>query len=145
MKLTHAMVLEGVIDTLRDQIAPGLEDPFGREAARLAGSLIAIAGRSGEDAVAIRVAENDRMRAIFGEAAAVASDAALRGKLEAAASSSDPGLRLGELDAETGRLRALLVELHAWLEEQDGAEARRLDRAIWLALREAELARAPRG
>lgn len=145
MKLTHATVLEGVIDSLREQVAPGLDDPFAREAARMAGSLIAIAGRAAEDAVAIRVEENARMRGIFGEAAAIAGDAALRGKLEAAASSSDPGLRLGELDGETGRLRSLLVELHAWLEEQDGAEARRLDRTIWLALRDAELARAPRG
>ena len=145
MKLTHAEVLEGVIAALRDQVAPALEDGFAREAARLSQSLIAIAGRAGDDAAAIRVAENARMRRIFAEAADVIADAALAEQLAAAAASSDPGLRLSELDTETGRLRALLVELHARLEAIDSPAARRLDCAIWCALRDAEMARAPRG
>ncbi len=145
MKLTSATVLEGVIEALRDQIAPGLDDAFAREAARMAGSLIAIAGRAGEDAAAIRVEENARMRAIFGEAAGIVGDASLAMKLKQAAGSSDPGLRLSELDAETGRLRAILVELHGWIESAEGADARRLDHAIWCAMRNAEMARAPRG
>jgi hypothetical protein len=145
MKLTHAEVLEGVIAALRDQIAPELEDGFAREAARMAQSLIAIAGRAGDDAAAIRVAENARMRRIFAEAAGVIADAALAEQLSTAAASSDPGLRLSELDMETGRLRTLHVELHARLEAIDSAAAQSLDRAIWCALRDAEIARAPRG
>ena len=145
MKLTSAMVLEGVIESLRDQIAPGLDDAFAKEAARMAGSLIAIAGRAGEDAAAIRVEENDRMRSIFAEAAEVVSEEGLSARLREAAQSQDPGLRISQLDAETGRLRKLLVELHAWLEERGEPEARRLDQAIWRAIRDAEMARAPRG
>ncbi|MGE3693391.1 MAG: hypothetical protein AB7F98_18595 [Novosphingobium sp.] len=145
MKLTNAAVLEGVIDALRDQIAPGLSDPFTIDAARMAGSLIAIAGRAGEDAAAIRVEENARMRAIFAEAVEVVADSDLVVRLREAAESSDPGLRIGELDSEVGRLRALLVELHAWLEVQSDPGARRLDQAIWRAIRDAEMARAPRG
>jgi hypothetical protein len=145
MRLTSATVLEGVIDMLRDQIAPGLSDGFAKEAARMAGSLIAIAGRAGEDAAAIRVEENARMRAIFAEAADVVSDPGLSTRLGEAALSQDPGLRISQLDAETGRLRKLLVELHAWLEERSEPEARRLDQAIWRAIRAAELARAPKG
>ncbi len=145
MKLTHAQVLEGVIEALRDQIAPGLDDAFAKEAARMAGSLIAIAGRAGEDAAAIRVEELAAMRAIFAEAAAVVEDAGLAGHLREAALKREPGLRLGQLDAELGRQRLLLVELHAWLEGSDRPEARRLDQAIWRAIRDAEMARAPRG
>ncbi len=145
MKLTSATVLEGVIETLRDQIAPGLEDAFAREAARMAGSLIAIAGRAGEDAAAIRVEENARMRGIFAVAADMVGDERLRARVREAAQSQDPGLRISQLDAETGRLRKLLVELHAWLEERTGPEARQLDQAIWRAIRDAEIARAPRG
>lgn len=145
MKLTSATVLEGMIEVLRDQIAPQLTDGFAKEAARMAGSLIAIAGRAGEDAAAIRVEENARMRVIFAEAAEVVSDAGLSVRLGDAARSQDPGLRISQLDAETGRLRSLLVELHAWLEQQDGPEVRRLDQAIWRAIRDAEMARAPRG
>lgn len=145
MKLTSATVLEGMIEALRDQIAPQLTDGYAKEAVRMAGSLIAIAGRAGEDAAAIRVEENARMRAIFAEAADVMSDAGLLARLREAAQSQDPGLRISQLDAENGRLRKLLVELHAWLEERSGPEVRRLDQAIWRAIRDAEMVRAPRG
>lgn len=143
MKLTGATVLEGVADALRDQVSPQLSDAFASEAARMAQSLIAIVGRAGDDAAAIRVEENARMRAIFAEAASVAGGD-LSAQLAEAAKSSDPGLRISELDAETGRLRTLLVELHRWLEQQDSPEARVLDQQIWRAMREFEMARAPR-
>lgn len=143
MKLTGATVLEGVADALRDQVSPQLSDAFAIEAARMAQSLIAIVGRAGDDAAAIRVEENARMRAIFAEAASVAGGD-LSAQLAEAAKSSDPGLRISELDAETGRLRTLLVELHRWLEQQDSPEARVLDQQIWRAMREFEMARAPR-
>lgn len=143
MKLTAATVLEGVADALRDQVSPQLNDAFAGEAARMAQSLIAIVGRAGDDAAAVRVAENARMRAIFADVGAIAGgDLATR--LSEAAKSSDPGLRISELDAETGRLRTLLVELHAWLELQESPEARRLDGEIWRAMRDFEMARAPR-
>jgi hypothetical protein len=143
MKLTGATVLEGVVDALREQVSPRLSDGFASEAARMAQSLIAIVGRAGDDAVVIRVEENARMRAIFADAAEVAEgDLAVR--LSGAAQGSDPGLRISELDVETGRLRTLLVELHTWLELQEGVEARRIDREIWKAMRDFEMARAPR-
>lgn len=144
MRLTEATVLEGVVDALREQVSPCLTDHYASEAARMAQSLIAIVGRAGDDAAAIRVAENARTRAIFGDAAGVAArDLAVR--LRNAAQSADPGLRISELDAETGRLRLLLVELHSWLEGQEAPECRKLDQQIWLAMREFEMARAPRG
>jgi hypothetical protein len=141
MKLTGATVLEGVIEALRDQVAPNLSDAFAAEAARMAQSLIAIVGRAGDDAVAIRVEENARIRALLGEGGELLGD----GELAAAAQSIDPGLRISELDAETGRLRALLVALHSRIELQQAPAARALDQAIWRALRDFEMARAPRG
>jgi hypothetical protein len=144
MKLTAETVLAGVADALRDQIAPHLDDAFAAEAARMATSLITIAGRAGDDAAAIRAAENARMRAVFAQGAEVA-DGDLRDRLAEAARSADPGLRISELDVETGRLRTLLIELHGWLEEQDRHEAKALDQEIWRALRDFEMARAPRG
>jgi hypothetical protein len=145
MKLTAVSVLEGVADALRDQISPNLGDAFAAEAARMAAALITIVGRAGDDAVAIRVEENARMRAIFARAAAIVPEQEFAARLTAAAQSSDPGLRINELDAETGRLRGLLVELHGWLEGQSQADARSLDQEIWRALRDFEMARAPRG
>ena len=143
MKLTAETVLAGVADALRDQIAPHLDDAFAAEAARMAISLITITGRAGDDAAAIRVAENARMRALFAQGTEI-TDGSLRDRLGKAARSADPGLRISELDVETGRLRTLLVELHGWLEAQDRPEAKALDQEIWRALRDFEMARAPR-
>ncbi|MBU6267439.1 MAG: hypothetical protein KGN34_07860 [Sphingomonadales bacterium] len=143
MKLTAETVLDGVTDGLRDQIAPLLQDGFAREALRMAQSAIAIVARGMDDAVAIRVTENARIRDLLGQGAAVAGDD-LSARLAAAAASRNPGLRISQLDVECDRLRRLLIELHAWLEQHDGEAARALDRAIWQALREFEAARAPR-
>jgi hypothetical protein len=143
MKLTGTRVLEGVAEALRSQVSPNLTDGFASDAARMAQALVLIVGRAGDDAAAIRVEENARMRALLSQGANLASgDFAMR--LADAARSADPGLRISELDVETGRLRLLLVELHAWLEDQQAAEARALDREIWRALRDFEMARAPR-
>jgi hypothetical protein len=141
MKLTAATVLEGVAEALRDQVAPNLTDAFAGEAARMAQALIAIVGRAGDDAAAIRVEENARIRALLAEGGKLLYDDNLR----AAAQSADPGLRISELDSETGRLRALLVDLHSRIELQETPAARALDQAIWRALRDFEMARAPRG
>ena len=46
----------------------------------------------------------------------------------------DASLRVPDLDAANLALRALLIELHAHVEELPGAEARRLEAAIWREL-----------
>lgn len=139
MRLTGATVLEGVAEALRDQIAPNLTDAFAGDAARIAQALVLIVGRAGDDAAAIRVEENARIRALLGDGGKLLDDA----DLTLAAQSVDPGLRISELDGETGRLRALLVGLHVRVELLEGAEARALDQAIWRALCDFEMARAP--
>lgn len=144
MKLTGQRAMEGVVEALRDQIAPNLTDKFAIEAARQAGSVLLIAALASDDAVEIRVAETARLRAIFGKAAGLLPPADLSARLADAATGRDPGLRISVLDAEIARLRLLLVELHAWLEAQDTDGALALDREIWRALRDFEMARAPR-
>lgn len=140
MRLAGATVLEGVAVALRDQVAPNLTDAFAGEAARIAQSLVLIVGRAGDDAAAIRVEENARMRELIGQGGELLGDV----ELAAAAQSSDPGLRISQLDAETARLRAYLVDLHSRIELQNTPAARALDQAIWRALRDFEMARAPR-
>jgi hypothetical protein len=141
MRLIGATVLEGVAEALRDQVSPHLDDGFATEVVRIAQALVTIVGRAGDDAAAIRVEENARIRDLLGEGGVLLGDS----MLAAAAQGRDPGLRISQLDAETARLRALLVDMHTRLELTDGAEARALDQAIWRALRDFEMARAPRG
>lgn len=144
MKLTSATVLEGVADALRDQIAPGLGDAFQKEAMRMALLLITIGARGSDDAAAIRVAENAAIRDLLARGAGVVTDSDLATSLRTAAASRDPGVRISELDAESGRLRVLLIDLQIALEGSGDAQARALDQAIWRALRDFEQARAPR-
>lgn len=144
MKLRQTTVLEGIEETLRDRIAPQLTDPFAANDLRMALSLLAIVRLGREDEVALKVEENRRLREIFADAAPKLADGELSARLASAASSQDPGLRLTELDAETGRLRKLLVELHDYVDGRQDQEARRVSQAIWRALREFEEPRAPR-
>ena len=144
MKLTGLRALEGVAEALRDQIAPNLTDRFAIEAARQGGSVLMIAALAMDDAVELRVAETARMRALFAQGLALDPPAPLAARLAEAVSGSDPGLKISVLDAEIARLRPMLVDLHAWVEAGRSPEARALDRAIWQALRDFEMARAPR-
>jgi hypothetical protein len=144
MKLRTETVLEGISEALRDRIAPQLDDAFAANDARMAQSLLAIIGLARDDEVANKVEENRRLREIFADARGGVGDPDLSARLEAAGSSKDPGLRISQLDAETGRLRALLVELHDHVDLQKGVAARRISQTIWRALRDIEMPRAAR-
>ena len=140
MILTIETAMRGVADMLRDRIAPAVDDKFAGETARLAGMLLRINADWVDDAAAIRAAENAALRALFADAAGAVSDASLAARLGEAAGSVDAGLRISELDCEGNRLRALLVELHAHVENHNIAFGQR----IWSLLETLETARAPR-
>lgn len=144
MKLRPGTVLEGIGETLRDRIAPRLDDPFAANDLRMALTLLAIVRLARDDEVALKVEENRRLRAIFADAAGSVADPGLAERLAGAGQSSDPGLRISELEAETGRLRKLLVELHAQTDARSDDDAKRIGQAIWRALRDIEMPRAAR-
>ena len=107
MNLTLETLLHGVAATLRDRIAPAIEDSFAIEASRLAAMLITISANAVDDAAAARVWENAALRALFADAQpAFGGDLARR--LGEAALSADPGLKISELDRENARLRTIL-------------------------------------
>ncbi len=143
MNLTSETILRGVVKTLREQIAPSLSDSFAVEAARLAAVALSIVANDVNDAAATRIWENAAIRRLFADAAGFALDSLSR-RLAEASNSVDPGYKISELDAENGRLRKLLVELHACVEGRTDAEAGTLDRRIWKFLGEVHERRAPR-
>lgn len=143
MRLTLEQTLHRIGRMLSERIAPDVQDEFVAQSARLSGSALNICANWVDDAAAIRVEENAAIRAMLGKAAALA-DPDLSGRLKAAAASADPGLRISQLDAENHRLRLLLIEAHARLEEQDGEEASALVQDIWRLLEEIETKRAQR-
>lgn len=144
MTLAIETAVRGVADVLRDRVAPTLTDGYVIEAVRLSGIMLTIMANAADDAVALRVAENAQLRAVFTDAANVVTDAVLRARLSDAAGSADPGLRISELDREAERLRRLLVALQIRLEAQIDDAAVALNRRIWRLLQDIEKSRAPR-
>ncbi len=78
--------------------------------------------------------ENDALRTLFRDAAATVEAPGLAGRLGEAAASRDESVRISSLDAANDALRALLIELHAELEERDDAASRALCERIWSEL-----------
>jgi hypothetical protein len=143
MNLTSEAILQGVAKAVREQIAPALTDPFASEVARLAAALLSLTANDVDDAAAARIWENAAMRQLFAHAASQAPEG-LSARLTDAAQSADPGYRISELDGENGRLRRLLVELHAYVEVRRDVAAVSLDQRIWKLLGDVRERRAPR-
>lgn len=144
MSVPLDIALRRIGEALSDRVVPALEDGFAIETARLANMLLTMSANAIEDAAALRVDENAAMRGLFADSAAVVADSAFAARLSQAAGSRDPGLKISELDAENGRLRTLLVALHAQVETQSDAKALAVAQRIWRMLRDFEARRAPR-
>ncbi len=144
MNLTIETTLRGIAHMLRERIAPAVNDKFAGETARLAEMLLTLSAGWVDDAAAIRVAENAKIRALFAESGSVITDVDLARRIVEAAASRDPGLKISELDQESNRLRRLLAELHAHVEASDDKRARDFSQRIWRALSDFEATRAPR-
>lgn len=144
MTLAIATAVRGIADVLRDRVAPTLTDDYAVEAVRLSGIMLNIMANAADDAVALRVAENAGFRTLFAEAAEIVADASLKARLLEAAASTDPGLRISELDQETNRLRRVLVVLQVQLETQADDAAIALNQRIWRLIQDIETARTPR-
>jgi hypothetical protein len=118
------------------ELGPGLPHDYARKSAMLAAMLLASAAEEWDRAAERRAEENRALREIFRAAAERGvTDAALRERLAAAARSGDASLRVSELERANAELRALLVELHAHVEELATPDAREIEARIWDELR----------
>ncbi len=134
MKPDPGRFLEVAAAHLLQKTAPAADSGYER------GSLAIMAGMLGsvrlelERAAARRVEENRELRRIFADATRVVADAGLRDRLEAARASEQSSLLVSALERENDALRALLIELHAHVEELDSPGAREIERVIWSEL-----------
>jgi len=104
---------------------------FAAGQAGLIGLMLGMSAAEYERAADIRVAENADLRALFAELAADIPDAALRGKLEAAAAAKDESLRISVLNAANDALRRLLTDA---MVDAEGRGAKAGERRIWTVL-----------
>jgi hypothetical protein len=117
------------------EVAPAVGVDYLQRNTGIAAIMLQMAAEEWDRAAARRSEENAALRALFREAAPEVADAALRARLAEAAAGADADLRLSVLDASNRALRALLIELHAHVEAQATAGARRVEDAIWAELR----------
>ncbi len=143
MKLRRTTILQHIETLLTHDIMPIVSDDFARNDVRMAASLLAIDRVERENAVALLVEEHERLRAQIAEAAAVVDEATLRQRVGTAADERTRDFRLSALEAETGKLRDLLVDLHVHVESRNDSAARELDKSIWRTIRDTERARNP--
>jgi len=134
VKPEPAHALERVLQALLVEIAPAVRPAYRQASVTVHAMVLAAIREEIDRAAARRVEENRALRTLFADAAPSVADAALRERLRAAAASADASLLVPELDAANHALRALLVELHAHVEEQRGDDARRIEAAIWREL-----------
>jgi hypothetical protein len=135
MKPEVDVVLRSLMTKLLLEVAPAVADAYVRSNVESMAALLAAAAEEFDRAAEVRVTENRSMRAILREAARHVTDGDLRARLALAADESDASLRITDLNASNDGLRALLIELHAFVEGSDAAWARAIDAAIWAELR----------
>jgi hypothetical protein len=111
-----------------------LEGSYQQRSALLIGVLLLLVAEDAERMTERLVEENAAMRDIFNRAAPHVADPDLRARLEELGKATDLSLRVSPLQAANDSLRGALIELHAHVEEQSDASARRIEAEIWAEL-----------
>lgn len=117
------------------EVGPHVAQEYGRSALEMIAMAMIAAAEEYDRAAEVRSQENRAMRAIFADGARDVPDAGLRSRLATAAAEADDSLRVSALNETNDRLKRLLIELHACVEERPEEWAQHLDRAIWAELR----------
>jgi hypothetical protein len=127
-------VLEVLAGSLMIEVAPHVSPAYRQSSVGVSAILLTMIREEWDRAAARRAEENAALRALFRDAAPVVADTELRHRLSDASASSDPSLRISELERANDALRALLIDLHAHVETLGSADAKRIDDAIWKEL-----------
>jgi len=127
-------VLEIVAGKLLFDVAPYVTPSYRQSSIGVTAMLLGIVREEWDRAAARRLEENAALRALFRDAAKSVTDTDLRRRLAEAAASSDASALVSELERGNDALRALLIELHAYVEQDASPALRPLEDAIWREL-----------
>lgn len=117
------------------KLAMGIGDEgatFAQGTVGLLASVLTLSAREYERGADIRWTENREIRALFAELAPSVADVALRKDLLAASVTSDPSLRISDLNEGNYMLRRLLTRLQIYAEEHGALDAQK---RIWAVLK----------
>jgi hypothetical protein len=135
MKPEADQVLNTCAFQLLMNVAPLLPSGYPQGTASLIAMLSMMAAQEYERGADIRAAENNDMRRLFTDIAALVDDDSLKTRLRAAAETKDASLTISALDAANYELRRLLIAAHTHIEQRPGADARDAERRIWAVLK----------
>ncbi len=141
MKPNVQTVMMRSFERILTDIAPHLSSEYAVGSSSVIGLMMFQTATEFERAADIRVQENAAMRGIFSGAVNVLPTGDLLSRVEAAAATTDPSLKISELDQANDELTGLLIELQAYAETVEGPEARKLEAQIWEELARAATAR----
>lgn len=137
MKPEVDLVMQGLALTLLTEVIPDLHAEYSLGDAAVMCAMMLAAAQEYDRAADIRAKENAEMRTLFAEAAGMVDDAGLRNRLKEASETRDGSLRVSSLNEANDRLKALLIELQAHVEESQAGWASLLEKRIWAHLVEA--------
>jgi hypothetical protein len=115
-------------------VAPSLGTSYEQSNLTMMAVMLMSVGEEMERAASRRIEENREMRRIFSAAVSVVADAVLRSKLTEAAGGQETSFAISDLERANGELRALLIQLHAHVEELQSEPAHHIEAMIWREL-----------
>ena len=127
--------IPAILGLTTQRIAMGLGEQgaaFAQGTVALLATVLSMSAKEYDRAAEIRVAENNDLRALFGELAGTPRDEGLRAKLAAAAKSKDASLLISVLNQNNYALRRLLTEAMIYA-ELHGLQAEQ--KRIWAVLK----------
>jgi hypothetical protein len=110
MKPTPELVLNQSFAKVAMEMGPALPAGYGQGSATLTGVLLLMVGQEFNRAAAVRLKENQAMRALFGECSAKYSGK-LGVALKEAAAQGDPDITVAALDVSNAALKTTLIAL----------------------------------
>ena len=119
---------------LMQRVIPAISPAYHQGTIGMIATMLMFAGEEWDRAASRRLEENQRLREIFRDAAAVTKNSGLNARLTELAATRDDDFRISALEHNNCLLRAALIELHAQVESESSPEARRLEEVIWSEL-----------
>ena len=135
MKPVLSAVLGALSARVFGEMMPVLPAGYRQSDALIVALLLAGAAEEHERAADVRHAAVEGLRAVMARALEALPAGPLRETVAAAADTRPASLRISDLDACGDKLSAVLIGLHAYVEDGGEPWAREIERDIWAALR----------
>jgi hypothetical protein len=127
-------VFQLVAADLLERVAPAISSSYHQGTVGMVATILMIAAEEWDRAASRRIEENISIRSLFRDAAPAVRDSSLRQRLSELAAAEDRDLRASALESNNCALRAALIDLHTYVENESSTDARKIEDEIWKEL-----------